>query len=322
MLNKVREIISSNTNDDILYKKWDTQHRDEYFSKVYWHYHPSTEKYFFEGNPSFLHEYKNLFDCGRFPIITLRDGFVGILEFFLVHPTPPKDFKSMVLINKKFASLIPIKWKEYVLSYVVTAREQKNKDIDQDLLLLYGFGTEDTFWEKSPKELLNEYAEISKGYKETICIFPQRESLLSTSREQTKNYAIELIKETYRNFGFDVKLALDFKAFFSNNEFTNFSFLGLDKSNVFVADSYFEHFLYSSGGQSLNKKQTIGSDFLEYNLSANHKIVIEEVNFDESIFAEFYIQYRILGRTDLSIYQIYQSPEFKKMFLKYFTSNT
>jgi hypothetical protein len=321
MLSKIKEIIAANTEDDILYKKWDTKHKDEYFSKVYWHYHPATEKYFFEANPSFFHEYKNMFDCGRFPLVMLRDGFVGILEFFLVHPIPPKDFRSIVLINKRFSRLIPLKWKNYVVTYSITERKQDIIKEKNDLLVIYGFGTEDVFWGKSPRKLLEKYASISQEYKQTVCVFPQRESMLSSEKEQSKNYALQLIKETYKNFGFDVKMALDSQKFFENNKLDNFSFINLDQLGVFISDNYIDHYLYRSGGRSLNTVYPREEEALEYNLSANHKVIIEEVNFNDNVFSEFYIQYRILGAKELSLYKVYQSMTFKELFLKHFTSN-
>lgn len=319
MLDKVKEIISNSSEDEILYKKWDTAHRSDYFSKVYWHYHPATEKYFFEGNPSFSHEYKNMFDCGRFPIIMLRDGYVGVLEFFILHPKPPRDFRSIVAINKKFTSLVPEKWKGYVVSYSVKQREDTRVKDSSELLVVYGFGTEDIFWKQSAEELIAEVANVSKGFKETVCIFPQRESMLSSGKEQVKNHALELIKRTYQHFGFDVKLAMNFRGFFNNNQVEEFSFLGLDKNKAFISDNYFEHYMYSKGGRSLNEQEQVCSDNIEYNLSRFHKISFEDIDYSKCIFPEFYIQYKLLGGKDVSMYKIYQSEVFKKLFLKYFT---
>ncbi len=101
ILSRVDELIQNSANGDIHYKKWNVDFRDQYFKDVYWSYFPITEKYFFEGNPTFLYEYRNFNDLARYPLIIVRDGFAGILDFFLNHPIPPEDFRTILLIPKK-----------------------------------------------------------------------------------------------------------------------------------------------------------------------------------------------------------------------------
>lgn len=318
MLNKVSAIIDNTSQDNILYKQKYIQYRDDYFSKVYWNYFPATDKYFFEGNPSFLHEYKNMFDCGSFPLIMARDGYVGILEFFFENPKPPRDFKSVILINKKFEKLIPKKWKDNVAVYSISANRKITKSDSKRFLIIYGNTGEDIFWKDDPKILAKKYAEIASEFDDVICILPQKEPLLSSYIEQVKNHNLTLLKEIYRNFGFDVKIAYNFNKFFENNKVKHFSFLNIDQNNVFVSDSYYDYFLSCKKGYSLNNQNNFSTNCLRYSLSQYHEVVIEEASLGESLFPEFFIQYKMFAGRTMSLYDIYQSKLFKKLYIKYF----
>jgi len=317
MLNKIKEIIETNSSEEILYKKWDTHHRDEYFSKIYWSYFPITKKYFFEANPSFFYEYKGLFDLGRYPITLLRDGFLGILDFFLLHPQPPKDYVSIILIPKKFEKLIPKQWANQVAVYEVIGINVNEKA--KENLIFHGLGVEENFWNESVESKLIKLKEISDEYQNVICLFPQRESMFSTREENEKNYALQLIKNTYKNFGFEANLIMDINKFIEDFKFKNFTFKSLDGDNLFVCDNYLDHFFFQQNGVRLNESRIENKEEkLTYKLSLNHQIEITKYNSEESVFSDFFVNHKILKRTT-SIYELFKYPEVKENYLKHFS---
>jgi hypothetical protein len=317
MLNKINKIIETNGDGDILYKKWDVKFRDDYFSEVYWSYFPSTQKYFFEGNPAFSYEYRNLFDVGRYPITTFRDGFAGLLEFFLIHPVPTNDFRSILLIHKKFQSIVPKQWKEFVACYSINPRSIK-KETDKKELIIHGLGLEECFWKESPLNLVKRLKLKTEGFEEIKFLIPQRESLMSSKENQEKKFNVALLKAIYEVFGFDVKIETNTEEFLEKFKSNNFSFINLDSSNGFIADSYIDHHFFSIGGNSLNEVFTDLNEGLSYNLSHHHKITIEEIDHSKSIFSTFYMPHKLSGRKKISVYDVYQSKLFQKLFIEHF----
>lgn len=322
-LNKVRTMIQNYEESDILYKKWDIRHRDEYFSRVYWNQMPALEKYFFEANPSYFYEYQNMFDIGRYPLVMIRDGYVGILDFFFMHPVPTKDMPTIFMIPKKYKRLVPKKWKEQVVFY--TIEENKKSEDTKKLLIVHGPGLEDVFWKRTPEDIVSDLANLSTEYKKVYLLLPQRDSFLSTPKEQRNLYWLQLIKNVYKHFGFDVQMSLEISAFLKKLEskkvLSNFSFINIDQNQVFNADNYIDHYLWSKGGHriELEKENVLpNSDEVEYSLSPFHKIKISEYDVEESLFGEFYIIFKMMRKEGSSIYDIYQSRKFKELFIKYF----
>ena len=150
-LSEIQNKILSMHNQEILYKKWDVRHRSKDFTDLYWLYYPNTDKYYFEGNPSFLYEYEHLDDLGRFPIVTVRDGYLGLVDFFISNPKPNKDFLTTLVIHKKYSRLVPKAWEDQIALYTVQPRNvqiKKNKK-----LIVHGYGVVENFLKLTPEKL-------------------------------------------------------------------------------------------------------------------------------------------------------------------------
>ena len=108
------------------------------------------ESYFSELNASFVLEYQGLTSMSTYPFITLRDGYMGILYFFLKNPKPPKLFSTQILVPAKFEKLIPKTWKENVLVYemIYDKTEEAKKG------LFYGLPAKENFVVNTAKEKL------------------------------------------------------------------------------------------------------------------------------------------------------------------------
>ncbi len=320
ILSRVDELIQNSANGDIHYKKWNVDFRDQYFKDVYWSYFPITEKYFFEGNPTFLYEYRNFNDLARYPLIIVRDGFAGILDFFLNHPIPPEDFRTILLIPKKFEGLIPKQWGQYVGSYIIKSKREMS-DSAKSEVIIHGLGVEDLFWGEAFLDRIKELKKIASEYSKVTFLIPQRESLLSDSSNQGKKYNLLLHKYLYENFGFEIKTENDSEKFIKNYKNNNFCFFNLDNNNGFVFDNYIDHHLWSKGGIKLEEKKEKSQwshKSLEYDLSPFHSICIDEVDLNISRFPEFFLPFRLSGAKSSSLYSVYQNENFVKLFNKYF----
>ena len=316
ILNKIKNIIDTNTNEEILYKKWSTNNRDELFTQIYWNYSPITSKYFFEGNPAFFYEYKDLFDMGRYPITMIRDGFLGILDFFLVHPKPIKDYQSILLLPQKYEALIPTNWKDQVALYSLELNEkfvEKNKDH----LVVYGYSTEEMYLKSDIEERVKELKADAEKYKKIDFIFPQRDSLLSSEKvKSTSKFSLDLYKNIYKYFGFETEIHHDIDKFFVKNKLENFTYINFNKDKVLINDDFMDYYLISANAYPLNMNHYNSNEKnLSYNLSLNHKVVIREFDSSKSKFNELYVNHRMKRKTS-SIYELFNYSEVKESFQK------
>ena len=71
---------------------------------------PLANNYFSPLNPIFGICIDDLRVLSPVKVITLRDGFLGILAFFSRFPIPPKDFSLLIGIPYIFAKIIPVSW--------------------------------------------------------------------------------------------------------------------------------------------------------------------------------------------------------------------
>jgi hypothetical protein len=317
ILSEIKEHIVNTHSDDIHYKKWHVGFRDEYFKEIYWSYYPITQKYFFEANPTFLYEYRSIEDMQRYPLILVRDGFVGILDFFLVNPSPAKFFKTILLIEKKFEKLVPKQWLKQVAVYEVYST--KKEEAKKENLLIHGQGMEDLFWSDDLDKRIFDIKKIASQYKNINFVISQRESLLSSSENKGKQHNLSLHKSIYEHFGFEVKINVDVQKELKLLKFSNFGFINLDHTNGFVSDNYIDHFLYSKGGVNLDAIETSNSYKEHYNLSPFHGVGLKELDAAKSVFAEFYLAYKMSNSGVTSIYGLYQSEKFKSLYYKHFS---
>ncbi|MAZ49105.1 MAG: hypothetical protein CME65_11115 [Halobacteriovoraceae bacterium] len=318
MLDRIEEKINKiNIDQDILYKKWNIQHRDELFTSVYWSYFPMTEKYFFEANPAFFYEYKNLFDFGRYPLCLVRDGFLGILDFFLVHSKPSSDFASTLLIPKEFEKLVPKTWKDQVAVYEFYNKKKNIEPSEQ--VVIYGTPTAEVFYQYSVSELAQWVSVLKAKYQQYLFCVPIRESLLASDKVNREMKFIQFLKEIYRHCGFDVDIFHDdIEKRMKNLEGSQFHYSSFDRSKIFISDNYYDHFLSSIGGTNLDWSfEKEGG--LKYELSGEHGIRFSELNLDNNCFGEFFLQFKLSGSRTKSIYEIFQSPDVQKTYLKNFS---
>ena len=316
MLNKVARLIEENNYNSIHYKKWNIKFRDEFFKEVYWAYFPITEKYYFEGNPAFIYEFRDMFDMGRYPITLIRDGFSGVLDFFLLHPKPPYDFKSVLLLHTRMQKIVPPAWKNNVAFYKVQGSSTDTPT--KEKLIVHGLSTEEYFWEGlSPIELAKRLKETTKDYRDVTFLIPQRESLISTWEKRNERYDIMFYKALYKVFGFDVKIEMNINEYLKDFKAVgDFSFYNMDESLGLIADNYIDHYFFWKGGNSLNKnhQREDKKKSLKYKLSPYHDLhIFTHSNIGED-FLKYYLPYRNSGK-QISLYSIYQNEVVRKIYL-------
>lgn len=318
MLNKINNLIENFDKNEISYKKMINRFKDGKFEKLFAERFPFTERYFFEGNPSFSYEYKDVFDMGRYPVIMLRDGFLGILDFFLTHPKPSEDMSTNLLIPKQFEGLVPTFWKDRVALYEVKTRKvafEKSKT-----LFVHGVGVEETFWKNPCETLYAGLEEKISQFDEIHCFFPTRTSTFSLPKDRFVNFHIDLLKHSFKTLGNDINVHETFDTYNTALKASDkFSFFNVDKSKVFISDNFIDHLMLKLGGEDLRDQIESHEEKLEFNLSLNHKIEITNVDFSKSVFNNFYLKQRLKGRkSDASIYKLFLDADVKKEFEKQF----
>jgi hypothetical protein len=317
ILDKIEEIILKNEKGLLCEKGFNSFYSQD-DKDNFWHYHPLNKDYYFEGNPSFTFEYRDIQEFVEYPIVMLRDGYAGLVSFFIKNPSPPEYLDTYLLIPKKFENLIPKQWEGKVACYHF---ENIKRDLSRKNLIIYGHGTEDVFWKEGPQEKLASLKKMTDefNFEKTICLFPQRESKYSSGYEKSKKYDLALLKEMYRSFGFEIQHESDIIQFLDRNDISDFSFCSLDVNHIVYYDCYLKHKLYALGGISIDiEKYHIPEDSLRFSLSLNHEVVITQADLAKSIFPKIFISAKMNGFKDPKIESIFQSSEMKDIYLKNF----
>ncbi len=313
MLNKLESHFQEFHPNNCFYKKGYRKFKLQEFEEIYWNYHPFTEKYFFEGNPAYLDEFQSLYDMSRYPWIMVRDGFIGLLTFFLKYPKPPQDLLSNLIIHEQFSSLVPRYWEGRILFYRLKEIENSN-DQKSETLVLHGMGIEELYWGDSFGQTLEL---LKKSQAQNILAFcPTRPSFLSSPKEKFSQFHLKLSQSLFNIYGDKIQIFENMGDFqLSLKPFKNFRFINLDQEKIFNADNYMDHFCYAQGGRELeyNKKNDEEQNF-KVRCSLNHEIEFFQKDLDSKEFFKYFLALNHLDQTNLTMIDYFRNAEVKKIY--------
>ncbi len=306
MLDKIKDIVDRNICENLISKKWDIQFRNADFEQIYWHHHPMTERYYFEGNPLFTFELQSPLEMECYPIVMLRDGALGILDFFINYPRPWSDLKTMFLIPERFESLVPKFWKDHVAIYKVQSRELEKSSSTQ--LILFGNSSCDSYYFTSLEESLNGLSQEALENLDVRCLFLQRDSKLKNQPDG--NDYIEKLKIIFQKTSLDLKITTNFYPDFDQMREGDFYYYNLDRDSIFISDNYLEHFFMARKGRDIaqSNSRNLAKEVLKYSLSPYHEVVISEFNSDQSVFPDFYLYCKLNKIDKPSVHDLYNNP--------------
>ena len=285
MLQKINAHLENFKRPDIVVKRWEESEMSQGSKEVYWRYKPMTESYFSELNASFVLEYAGMMSISTYPFITLRDGYLGILFFFLRNPKPPMFFSTQILVPAKFEKLIPKTWKENVLVYEMIY--EKTEDTKKGLF--YGLPAKENFAVDTAKEKLKRA--FSKNMEIHSLVSPR--DRLFNNNENEQIYYHDFTKELYKKYGFDVTIHSEFRPMEWSSTISQYGLFNLDSDNFFVYSDYLTFFFCSRGATYLNKPKELirEEDVLkEIKLSMYHSMRIKEVGEFSNYFASLLIK--------------------------------
>ncbi|MCO4755746.1 MAG: hypothetical protein KC478_14795 [Bacteriovoracaceae bacterium] len=291
MLSEIKNIISNSHDEVIMAKKWNIHYRDNLYKEVYGRIWPTTHRYYFEGNPSFLTEYKNFTDMKRFPLIMLRDSFVTLSAFFLNNPKPPENFNTILLIAKEWEQLIPKTWKSNVALYSFQRPQAPKKP---KKVMVLGLATSYSFWRHTVEQAFNNLEKLIPKESKKMFYLPMRERSVFGHIDEAPVYA-KCMRFLLQKFGADVDILTN------NNEILNVklskgdAYCDLSSENMLCSDNYFHHHYSSQNVGALDAKNLEPSEEdLAYPLSLYHNIHISELKSQGETFAGLLYKTKIL----------------------------
>lgn len=292
MLSKVDELIESSHDEVLMCKKWNIFYRDNLYKEVYGRIWPSTHRYYFEANPSFLTEYKNFADMQRFPIIMLRDGLITLSAFFLSNPKPPADLESILLIAKRWEHIVPKPWHKNVALYSFSRPEVAKKPKN---VLGFGIFNEYSFWKNTPEECFLRVKKLIPADSKKVFYMPMRERSVFQSVDESPVYTNSL-KLLFEHFGSDFELITNNNKILSTKLEAGDAILNITPDNLLCSDNYLNHFFSSKniGELGLEETQSVSSG-RKYALSLYHDVCISEINSEGEAFASMFYKMKILN---------------------------
>ncbi len=272
MLQILNKQIDSLKRTDLVLKRWEEQGVTGPSRDIYWRHIPSTERYYTELNASFVVDYLNIQAMATYPVITLRDGYFGLLQFFLKNPKPIDNFKTVILIPSKFEYLIPKGWGQNTLLYEF---QYDDSVLKYSTGVFTGTPTKENFLLQTAQEKLEN--SFPKDIKIHSNVYGRDRFLSLHTNEQS--YYNDYKKALYRNFGFDVVEHNEYKALDWSKVDQNYGFFNLDADHFLIYSDYLDFIFASKGAQFVNKpKELIKKPILTLDVSPYHKIKVGEVS--------------------------------------------
>jgi len=268
MLQILNKQISSPNRTDLVIKRWEEQGITGPSRDIYWRHMPSTERFYTELNASFVVDYLNIQSMATFPVILLRDGYFGLLFFFLKNPKPIDHFETILLIPSKFESLIPKGWGSNTLLYEY--EYTSNQDVITKGIFSGTPSKENFLLNTAEEKLANSFVKTTDVQSNVY----GRERFITTHANE-QNYYNDYKKALYRKFGFDVVDHNEFKALDWSKVDQSYGFYNLDSDNFLVYSDYIDFVFASKGAKFVNKpKELITAPILSLDVSPYHKIKI------------------------------------------------
>lgn len=287
MLEKIDNHIKNAHDEVILWKRWDIKRASNEFAEAMSRMYPFTHKYYFEANPSYICDYKNLLDMQRQPVIMLQDGVINLTAFFAQNYRVPPNFKTILLINKRFESVIPPSWKDYVATYEIEYPKLDKQDIKK--IYVYGMLVSYSFWFQSPKEILDELdKKISKNV-EIEFMLPIRERSFFITQDETK-YVTPFLEELYERYGKRMTLHTNYDQLLNVQIKKGSAFCELVDTPYIFGDNYMSHVFSHNDCYMINPPHVDKKDALVYPLSLNHNVIIKDFDKSKSKFNEFMVE--------------------------------
>jgi len=250
MLQEIEKHLNRCSKSNILIKSWSAKPLSSNTTNSMWRYFPLTEKYYFELNPSFVFDYRNIEDMLEYPYIQLRDGFLGLAYFFLVNPRPIDKSSTVFLVPKKFESLVPEFWKERVLLYDFNVKDIDQRD-KKSSAYIYGQISPETFLDESYEERLEYIRKACQG--NSFHFLTPFRNITYLNSHFNSIFTRNTMKVIHEKFGSDVNYEDNFVANNYTKVCKNDSFCSLDKSHFYIYDDFLFHFLSARGAKPIER---------------------------------------------------------------------
>jgi hypothetical protein len=268
MLQILNKQIESPKRTDLVIKRWEEQGITGLSRDIYWRHMPSAERFYTELNASFIVDYLNIQSMATYPVIMLRDGFYGLLYFFLRNPKPIENFETLILIPSKFEFLIPKGWGKNTLLYEF---EYSNNEEVYKSGIITGTPTKENFLMKTAEQKLSN--SLTRNIDIQCNVYGRDRYLSLHVNEQ--NYFHDYKKALYKKFGFNIIAHNEYKHLDWSMVDHSYGFYNLDSDHFLIYSDYLNFVFASKGARFVNKpEELIKKPIFRVDVSPYHKIKI------------------------------------------------
>lgn len=275
---------------------------------------------------AFVDSFNSINDFIFYDHIMIRDGALGLFNFFSRFQTPPKRCQTLFIINASLAFIVPLAWKKNCLycnlqtrsssiHYNFVSSDSRKLGLRIDLI-------EDCFdFEKAVKVLINE----AKKYDEIFIItkFVDSNSFIFDDWNGD-DWFIGCNKILSRLIAICEKQKLNFKIIsleevLALNNLYMVDIIDCTKLLLVSSDDYFTYHLLSKGARYLDHASTLYSTdhSLDIELSPYHQLsLISNAKLDSlSLFSQILIKCKVANSRDAN-YKIQKTMRNVLEFIK------
>ena len=240
---------------------------------------PLTEDLYHPLNPCFLFELTNQILLQHGAVITVRDGFVTLMDFLLKNHQKIPHLGTTFLIPTSLEKLIPVHLKSSFLSYEFNQVLPKNIP---DHKFIYAHLTEEYLGENIEKTL--EKIQFPDGQKVTLFLSEERNlSKINYDNLFSKKFTFQLsqkLKNCQVRF-------IDEVTFCNETDFSQYEFIDLAADNYLTSDNFISFLMASRGCRNVYPELESGKHpVFQMQMGLYHQMNIFEIQAQDHIFSE------------------------------------
>lgn len=240
---------------------------------------PMTDDLFHPLNPCFLFELTNSVILQHSSLITVRDGYITLMDFLLKNHQKIPHLGITFLIPISLERLIPLHLRPYFLAYEFN---QVAPQMIPEHKFIYAHLTEEYIGEDINKSL--EKIHFSDGQRVTLFLSEERNlSKINYDNLFSKRYFFQL-SQKLKNCQVEL---IDEITFCNGTDYSQYDFIDLAADNYLVSDNFISFLMASRGCPTVYPPQRSDRKAIfQMPMGLYHQMSIFEIQANDQLFSE------------------------------------
>jgi len=274
----------TNQENNFVLSRWDRKIHQQTQTKIQHDLWPSAEDFYHPWNPTFGFYFTTEAHLEIYPMLLLRDGAQGLLDFFLRFPLYYSNF-SKLAVHADLSFLIPESWKQH--TYLYRMEPFRRFEAPTQNIIIYALTSYAFLNWPALKTKLDDWIELNIPPSSKVSVyFSQREELYDNISSD-RMAGLEILSKLQHHLTSKIEILSlpQFKRFGDDREAT---FIHLDLWRSSVALCSIDSFMQSRLSQVLPVPRKNSESVIiltRKKVSLNHEIILYRNDSERSEFS-------------------------------------